>query len=344
MIPISNVYYLLAYACGLMSQQGFRRLAKEPFENAEDLLAALFCQSLRPYLVKGLPSEFVREKEKTSSLHGKFYFDDSIKQGLLAKHQLICSEEHLQSESLLSQVLKTTLEFLSTQDLASSRQRQVQRYKQKFKDIPKLEETAFIPWAQLYKGRGKKELTLCNVCRLILEGNIQAKRHGRLFLEEILDEKSLPKLYEKFLLGYFQIEHPQLRPSSPQIRWAIQEGADPFLPRMQTDVVLRNKNHILILDAKYYANLFQQNPFGQKETLHSAHLYQLFAYLKNWPIQENQKVDGLLLYAKTDQGIDLDQCYQLEGHTLRVKTLDLSQPFEDISKTLDKIALFLKEL
>lgn len=344
MIPISNVYYLLAYACGLMSQQGFRNLAKEPFENAEDLLAALFCQGLRPYLVKGLPSEFVRDKKETSSLHGKFYFDDSIKQGLLAKHQLICSEEHLEPEILFGQVIKTTLEFLSTQNLASIRQRQVHRYKHRFKEIPKLEEFTSIPWGQLYQGRRKKEIALCNVCRLILEGNIQAKRHGKLFIEEILDEKSLPKLYEKFLLGYFQIEHPHLRPSSPQIRWAIQEGTDPFLPCMKTDVVLQNQNHTLIVDAKYYSNLLQQNPFGQKETLHSAHLYQLFAYLKNWPVQEHQRVDGLLLYAKSDQGIDLDQCYELQGHTLQVKTLDLNQPFEDIAKALDEIALFLEEV
>lgn len=344
MIPISNVYYLLAYACGLMSQQGFRRLAKEPFENAEDLLAALLLQSLRPYLVKGLASEFVSDKKETSSLHGKFYFDDSIKQGLLAKHQLICSEEYLQPERLLSQVIKTALEFLSTQNLALTRQRQVKRYKQLFKEIPKLDEWTSISWSQLYKGRRKKEIALCNVCRLILEGNIQAKRHGKLFLEEILDEKSLPKLYEKFLLGYFQIEHPHLRPSSPQIRWAIQEGADPFLPRMQTDVVLQSQNHILIVDAKYYSNLLQHNPFGHKETLHSAHLYQLFTYLKNWPLKANQKVDGLLLYAKSDQGIDLDQGYELQGHTLQVKTLDLNQPFEDIAKALDAIALFLKEV
>ncbi|MBD5424150.1 MAG: hypothetical protein HDR44_03410 [Allobaculum sp.] len=344
MIPISNVYYLLAYACNLMSQQGFRRLSKEPFENAEDLLAALLLQSLRPYLVKGLASEFVRDKKETSSLHGKFYFDESIKQGLLAKHQLICSEEHLELEELLSQVIKTALEFLSTQNLTPTRQRQVQRYKHLFKEIPKLEEWTSISWSQLYKGRRKKEIALCNVCRLILEGNIQAKRHGKLFLEEILDEKSLPKLYEKFLLGYFRIEHPHLHPSSPQIRWAIQEGADPFLPRMQTDVVLQTQNHILIVDAKYYSNLLQYNPFGQKETLHSAHLYQLFAYLKNWPVKEHQKVDGLLLYAKSDQGIDLDQCYDLQGHTLQVKTLDLSQPFEDISKALDEIALFLEKV
>ncbi len=340
MIPISNVYYLLAYAWGLMSPQGFRRLAQEPFKNAEDLLATLFLQSLRPYLVKGLPSEFLSYKNETSSLHGKFYFEDSIKQGLLAKHQLICSEERLEPEQLLSQVVKTTLEILSTQELTPLHQKQVERWKQRLKKVPKLEVSASIPWAWLTKGRKKKEITLCNVCRLILEGNIQTPQQGKLFLEELLDEKSMPKLYEKFLLGYFQIEHPQLHPSSPQIRWVIQEGQDPFLPRMQTDVVLRKKNHILILDAKYYSNLLQHSPFGQKETLHSAHLYQLFAYLKNWPVQENQKVDGLLLYAKSDQGIDLNQCYQLNGHTLQVKTLDLNLPFEDIAKTLDEIALF----
>ncbi len=346
MIPISNVYYLLAYAFGFISKQGFRRLAQEPFKNGQDLLAALFLQSLRPYWKRGLPSEFVSHKKATSSLQGKLYFEESITQGLLAKQQLVCSQECFESDRLLSQVIKTTLEILLVQEINPEYRKPLHRFFLQLKGTPRLKDhdLRLLSWPLLYQKCSKKEMTLLSLCQLILEGHLQSQKNGRLLLEEILDEKSMAKLYEKFLRGYFQIEHPNLHPSSPQIHWAIQEGLDSLVPRMQTDVVLQKKERILILEAKYYSNLLQKNPFGQKETLHSSHLYQLLAYLENWPLKENQRVDGLLLYAKSDQSPQLDQCYQLKEHTLWVKTLDLNQPFDTISQSLDQIARsFLNE-
>lgn len=341
MIPISNIYYLLAYAFGLMAFQGFRHFGQESFERSQDLLAALFFQSMLPYLSQGLPGKFVSHTNQTTSPHGKIHLEESIQQGLLAKRQLVCSQENFELDTLFVQVLKTTLEVLLKEDLSVLQQKKLQRLKPLFKGISSLnQDLSSIPWPLLRYGRRKREIALCNLCSLILEGALQAKQKGTHLLQEVLDEKSMAKLYEKFLLGYFQIEHPDLHPSSPQIRWSIQEGQDLFLPRMQTDVVLQKNNHVLILDAKYYTHLLQQNPFGQKETLHSAHLYQLFAYLKNWPAKADQQVDGLLLYAKSDQGIELDQWYSLQGHTLRVKTLDLNQPFENIARVLDEIAKF----
>ena len=47
---------------------------------------------------------------------------------------------------------------------------------------------------------------------------------------------------------------------------------------------------------------------------------------------------GMLLYAKTDEMIQLDNIYQMRGNQISVKTLDLNQEFSEIAKQLNAIA------
>lgn len=45
----------------------------------------------------------------------------------------------------------------------------------------------------------------------------------------------------------------------------------------------------------------------------------------------------MLLYAKTDELIQLDNVYKMHGNQISVKTLDLNLPFEQIADQMDKI-------
>ena len=52
---------------------------------------------------------------------------------------------------------------------------------------------------------------------------------------------------------------------------------------------------------------------------------------------EKHRVAGMLLYARTNEEIQIDQTYQMHGNPISIKTLDLNKPFKDISKQLDDI-------
>ena len=81
--------------------------------------------------------------------------------------------------------------------------------------------------------------------------------------------------------------------------------------------------------------------FSKADTLHSNNLYQIFTYVKNREYQfgdEENKVSGMLLYARTDALIQPDNVYQMHGNQISVKTLDLNKPFDEIAKQLDEIA------
>ena len=150
------------------------------------------------------------------------------------------------------------------------------------------------------------------------------------------------RLYEKFLLEYYRKEHPELSANASQIAWQLDDSENQLLPKMQTDIMLSQGNNILIIDAKYYSRMTQQQ-YGTN-TLHSNNLYQIFTYVKNEAEQKKEYiVSGMLLYARTDESIQPDASYQMSGNRIAVKTLDLNCDFKDISEQLDLVAKTFQE-
>ena len=100
--------------------------------------------------------------------------------------------------------------------------------------------------------------------------------------------------------------------------------------------MLRLKDKILIIDAKYYGRIML-NQF-EKESMRSNHLYQIFTYVKNQDRDNTGDVAGILLYAKTDEDITPDCMFNMGGNQIGAKTLDLNKEFSLIAAQLDKIA------
>lgn len=62
------------------------------------------------------------------------------------------------------------------------------------------------------------------------------------------------------------------------------------------------------------------------EQLISAHLYQVYAYVQNWQAAHPHAplCRGMLLYPTVTKELDLN--YQISGHNISVKTINLNQP------------------
>jgi 5-methylcytosine-specific restriction enzyme subunit McrC len=147
----------------------------------------------------------------------------------------------------------------------------------------------------------------------------------------------MSRLYEKFILEYYRQTYPELSVNASQIPWALDNDASgTMLPVMQTDVTIEKGNNVLIIDAKYYSHNTQIN--FDKHTIHSNNIYQLYAYVKNKESSLKDvphSVSGMLLYAKTEDEIQPDQDFQLDGNAFSVKTLDLNKDFSSIKEQLD---------
>ena len=181
---------------------------------------------------------------------------------------------------------------------------------------------------------------LMNVCYFVLDGMIQTTNKGDYKMTTFSDEH-IHRLYEKFVLEYFKQHHSYLSEArAAQVKWDLssdtEESMIRFLPVMQTDIFLRYKEQILIIDTKYYGHTMQMQ--YDKETLHSGNMYQIFAYVKNQDVKNTGNVSGMLLYAKTEEAITPDCSFVMSGNKICVKTLDLNKEFKLIAAQLDKIA------
>ena len=142
------------------------------------------------------------------------------------------------------------------------------------------------------------------------------------------------RLYEKFILEYYNKHFTDLRVSASQIPWDLDAGVRTMLPIMQSDIHLQKGNKVLIIDAKYYSHTTQTQ--FDKHTIHSGNLYQIFTYVKNE--DEPHEVAGIILYAKTEEEIQPDNKFMMHGNRISVKTLDLNRPFAEIAQQLNEIA------
>lgn len=336
---VQNIYYMLAYAFQVLHEKGYRDVASEKFENGLELLAAILCRGVSIQIKRGLSRQYLTREEALSSPRGKIEINDSVKALVTRKKQLVCAYDEFSVDAYPNRIIKTTISVLLRSNLSKTRKKELRKLLIFFDGVTPL-DVHIINWNIPYDRNNQTYRMILAVCQMILKGMIQTESDGAVRVMEYLDDQTMAKLYEKFILGYYQKEHPELKVYSPQIKWAVTDGYDFQLPTMQTDIVLsgRHSGKTLIIDAKYYSHNMQVKTPYMTRTIHSANLYQIFTYVKNWPTTLNESVAGMLLYAGTDDEVQPDNDYQICGNTISVKTLDLNCDFSLIAKQLDAIA------
>ena len=178
---------------------------------------------------------------------------------------------------------------------------------------------------------------LHSICYFVVFDLLLTTENGNQQVPMFSDE-NMALLFQRFILEYYRKHFPMLSVNPEQIAWQLDDEEHGMLPIMQSDIMLRKDNHILIIDAKYYLHNTQEQ-YGT-HTLHSANLYQIFTYVKNKEYElrdKEHRVSGMLLYAKTDESVQPDNSYVMSGNRISVKTLDLNLPFEEISQQLNVI-------
>lgn len=259
---------------------------------------------------------------------------ESIKQQTLIKQQLVCTYDEFSVDSYMNQVLKTTMEMLLRYDIPKTRKKELRNLLLYFKDVGTL-DIYNINWNFRFNRNNQSYQMLMSVCYLVIKGLLQTTADGTVKLMQFLDEQRMCRLYEKFILEYYKKHYPQIKTAASQIGWALDDGISAMLPTMQSDIMLTYGEKTLIIDAKYYGHTTQKQ--YDVHTLHSNNLYQIFTYVKNKAVAGGE-VSGMLLYAKTDEAVLLNNSYMMSGNKISVKTLDLDCEFSEIAAQLNAIA------
>lgn len=332
---------MLAYCFTSLSQSGYAYIAAERFENIHNLLAAILSNGINRQIKRNLCREYVNTVDEQSVLRGKINIPESIRNIITRKQQLVCEFDELTINCLFNRILKSSALLLARHDGVDYKWKtalnRALRYMREVENI----SLRAISWPRLqyYKNNADYRL-LIGICQLLAEGLILTTETGEYRLATFLKPDNIHKLFEKFLLAYFEKEHPKLHPKSSQIPWSVDDGYMDALPSMHSDITLSDEKsgRILIIDAKYYDKTMQT--YRSSKTLHSAHLYQIFAYVKNMAIKAgaDKKIAGMVLYASTDEDIQPNNFYRLSGNEISFRTIDLNRNFTNIRKQLDNIA------
>lgn len=340
-ILIKNIFYMLSYYYLPLGQSSYADVEVEKFENIHNLLAAILARGINRQIKRGLCREYINRIANLASLRGKINMQGTIRCRLQRKQGLVCEFDELTTNCLFNRIIRSAmLLLLRHEGVGAQWKTALKRALGYLAEVDDLDLRS-VEWTRLQFYRNNADYRLLmGICRLIAKGLLLATEDGNYRLASFLKPDQMNHLFEKFILAYFAREHPELNAKAPQIPWVVDDGNRKMLPNMQSDIVLADKKsgRILIIDAKYYGRTMQSHFESQR--LRSAHLYQIFAYVKNLALTltPEQSVAGLVLYARTDEKIQPDNLYRLSGNEISLRTLDLNCDFSEIRAQLDGIA------
>jgi len=343
-IPVQNIYYLLCYAWNRLEEGAVVDVESVNSMRLVDLFAKVLAGGIHHLIRRGFDRGYLPYSEDTPTLRGKIDFTSSLKRNLLAKGHARCDFDELDYNVLHNRILKTTVSRLVLADeLDGGLKKELREILRWLQDVEPVRLTSqMFRRVQLHRNNHYYAFLL-NVCELLYDQMLVDERAGRSHFRDFLrDERRMARVFEDFVRNFYRLEQGVFKVESQKIAWRAEcgtEEAKSLLPEMRTDVSLVGQVRKIIIDCKYYKESLQRGLY--KQTVHSAHLYQLFAYVKNKEVDNGwEACEGMLLYPVVDRELDLS--YHIQGHTFHVKTINLGQEWfkvrEEMLKNIELIA------
>ncbi len=343
-IPILNIYYLLSYAWNKLEEADTISVGQIDKNDAQNLFGRVLANSTSYLIRKGLDRGYIEHREDTRTIRGKINLTPTIKKNLLMDVKVDCSFDELSYNVLHNRILKSTIRALmNTEDVDKTIRDELSLSYRKLEAIEEIELRKNLFRRLQFSRNNFFYDFLMKICELITD-NLLIDEEGKenKFRDFLRDETAMIYLFEAFV-GNFYRKHKsdhgfKVRPQK-QIDWAakpLDKTSEDYLPKMKADVILESSEKKIILDTKYYTKTLQEN-YGKK-TVHSEHLYQIFSYIKNLEVLGglNETCEGILLYPTIDAsfpGAD----YEIQGHRVSVRTVNLNQDWRGIHEELIRL-------
>ena len=328
---------MLSYAFKELNSDCVKNIDTESFSNIKELMAEIIINAVTYQLKKGLLHEYNEASDELSVIRGKLNILSSINYGSLINRKVVCDYDEYTEDTTFNQILKSTTLILIKEDIRVKQKTALKKLLLFFGHVSEI-NLRQVRWTALnYNRKNSEYRLLLNICRLIAENMIHTTDDGIVKLMNF-NEKTMSRLYEKFILNYFIKNYPHLSPKSKEIKWnTASEIGNYLLPKMQSDIMLTDGNKTLIIDAKYYTKALAKSQFGNKNTYHSNNLYQIFTYVKNEDKLCTNRVFGMLLYAKTDEDCFSPAEFNMNGNMVYIDNLDLGVDFSEIENQFKTI-------
>lgn len=334
-IPIENIYYLLCYAWNVLDEAALANVSVTPEMTLQELLASVLCGGVTHLLKRGLDRAYILEEEEIAGIRGRLNLGASIKRMSFSRARANCVFDELSVDVEHNRIVRTTLRRLAASaDLDAAL---AERMRELYRRMPGVREARILDqsFRRVTLGRNNAYYRfLLDVCEIVHRNLLVDERTGQAkFRDFTRDDRQMGHLFEKFLLHFYQREQQHFEVRAPRFDWRAtgHETDLAYLPQMRTDMVLRNRDQAIVIDAKYYSETLTQH-FG-RGSLHSQNLYQVFTYMSHLMADTDRgRVGGILLYPRTTETVRVQ--VSLFGHPFLASTINLAQPAVGIKRDL----------
>jgi 5-methylcytosine-specific restriction enzyme subunit McrC len=344
-ILVRNVYVMMAYAFRALQSRGVASVESESFDHLHDLLAELLHRGVSTQIKRGLHHDYLPQTDTLTTVRGRIDVSRTASTRSMLRGKLVCQFDEYLPDTPHNRALKSVIVLLIRRgEIQPIRRKALADLLPHLASVNEIRPSG-IRWGDLNIHRANANYRmLLGICELIVKGLLPTQESGQTKLWSWFNNEAMNRLYERFILQYYKVHHPELSPHARQIPWGISSsentGTDQ-LPIMQTDVTLTNGHSELIIDAKYYQSSLQSGR-GDKQTAHSHNLYQIASYVWNADTSRDGSVSGLLLYARTVHEEQPDIDIVIHGNRIGVQTLDLNLPWEVLRSRLEGLLSWLE--
>jgi 5-methylcytosine-specific restriction enzyme subunit McrC len=334
-IPILNIYYLLCYAWDMLEEKEIVDVKSQDMIHLVDLFTKALVNGTTYLFKKGLDRGYIDQEEESKRIRGKILFGPSLKRILFPQCIACCRFDEFSYDVLHNQILKATFRLLlHISDLDKTLKEDAACLYQRFPNVSDIHlDNKQFQRVKLNRNNLFYDF-LIHICRVIYDSVLIDEQSGKAkFKDFVRDEMQMSGLFETFVRNFFKKEQGTFVVKRDYIRWHVNEAGeyDAFLPIMETDtsLIAKDGSQKIVIETKYKQSVLQSRMGGRDKVI-SENLYQLYAYLKN--LEQlggvNKACKGILLYAAPGEEIDLR--FSLPNHDIRVKTLNLFQPWQGI--------------
>lgn len=342
-IPIRNIYYMLTYAWKHLQDAKIVNLDAVPGNSLLDILGYALNKCVLYLHRRGLELGYQQHTELVSGIKGRVEFTQTLNGLYMTQGKTASTFDELTPDTLANQIIKTSLTVLmKSENLSTTIREESRSIHARMSDIKEINLSP-LHFHRVKIGENSRHYKFAiNLCKFIADNSISNQKNGSYrFYDFERDERKMSLLYQDFLYHFCLKQLSNAKIKRSYLQWNAYSETDvglSFLPRMETDITIIGNVRTLIIDAKYYKNIFSGRHDAQK--FHSPNLYQLMNYLLAYKPMQGQKISGLLIYPQVKEAVK--HRYNVNGFDVGLCTINLDQEWTQIH--LDLLSILNEHL
>jgi 5-methylcytosine-specific restriction enzyme subunit McrC len=335
-IPVRNLYFIFVYAWARFPGGPIVDAGVDQCPTLLDLFAHLLIREAQTLLRRGLAHDYEPLKDELAVPRGKIALYETIRLQQQLRNRVACRFDEFTSNRACNQIVKASaLALIRSAQVTAAHHDGLRAVITRLARIDDVRLDAELFKRAQPVGGLRRYRFILSLCQLLFRAQLPDEKGTSTRFADVLESQAIMgKVFEAFLRNFYAHEQTSYCVGPEIMRWEAEPAnaaSAALLPVMQTDITLRSRERILVVEAKYYPEALAAR-FGATR-LRSTHLYQLFTYLEHAGHPQNiLPVDGLLIYPVAAHRVSA--AYRLRGHGVRAETLDLTQPWPEIAHQL----------